>query len=296
MQRRTFLKNTALCAVAVSSTGFIRFDGTRYTGDCETTTDIIGPFYRPNAPVRNDLVIPGEPGEIIELSGIIKHKDCTTPLKDATVEIWHCDGKGVYDNTSDKFRYRAKANCDANGQYKFRTIFPIPYNVGGDRWRPAHYHLLISAPGYQELITQIYFTGDPHLSEDSSASSPTAKRRILDKQKNAKGETSILFNVTMMENLPADLSAIKRLTGTYTGTDDKKEKNELFEKDGVLWIKNDTPTGGDPLYYKGSNTFEVYGESTSLHFELLADGSTKVTVSYLDEKGQQKESIAIKEK
>lgn len=296
MQRRTFLKNTAFCAVAVSASGFIRFDGTGYTGDCETTTDIIGPYYRPNAPVRNDLVIPNDPGEIIELSGIIKHKDCTTPLKDACVEIWHCDAKGVYDNESDAFRYRGKACCDAKGQYKFRTIFPIPYNIGGDNWRPAHYHLLISAPGYQELITQIYFTGDPHLSQDSSSSSPAAKRRILDIQKNAKGERSILFNVTMMENLPADLSAIKKLTGKYTDTDEKKYKSELFEKDGLLWVKNDTPSGGDPLYYKGNNTFEMYGEPTSFHFEILADGGIKATVAYLDNKGEKKQAIAMKDK
>ncbi|MEP7320110.1 MAG: hypothetical protein ABI921_15240 [Panacibacter sp.] len=296
MQRRTFLKNTAFCAVAVSASGFIRFDGTGYTGDCETTTDIIGPNYRPNAPVRNDLVIPNGQGEIIELSGIIKHKDCTTPLKDACVEIWHCDAKGVYDNESDAFRYRGKACCDANGQYKFRTIFPIPYNIGGNNWRPAHYHLLISAPGYQELITQIYFTGDPHLSQDSSSSSPAAKRRILDIQKNAKGERSILFNVTMMENLPADLSAIKKLTGKYTDADEKKYKSELFEKDGLLWVKNDTPTGGDPLYYKGNNTFEMYGEPTSFHFEILADGGIKATVAYLDNKGEKKQAVAMKDK
>ena len=49
MQRRTFIKNTALSAVAVSAYGFIRFDGNRYVGDCETTTDIPDPFYRPDS-------------------------------------------------------------------------------------------------------------------------------------------------------------------------------------------------------------------------------------------------------
>ena len=58
MQRRNFIKNTAFYAVAVSAYGFIRFDGKHYVGDCETTTDIIGPFYRPGSPVRNDLVVP----------------------------------------------------------------------------------------------------------------------------------------------------------------------------------------------------------------------------------------------
>ena len=60
MQRRTFITNTALCAVAVSASGFIRFDGNRFVGDCETTSDILGPFYRPDSPVRNSLVVKGE--------------------------------------------------------------------------------------------------------------------------------------------------------------------------------------------------------------------------------------------
>src|SRR5215217_6365844 len=90
MQRRHFIKTTALSAVAISASGFIRFDGNRYVGDCETTTDILGPFYRPGSPVRNDLVIEGVAGTIVELSGIIKHNDCKTPYPKAKIEIWHC--------------------------------------------------------------------------------------------------------------------------------------------------------------------------------------------------------------
>jgi len=52
MQRRTFLSQTILSAVAISTSGFIRFDGQRYVGECETTSDVLGPFYRPDSPVR----------------------------------------------------------------------------------------------------------------------------------------------------------------------------------------------------------------------------------------------------
>jgi hypothetical protein len=37
MQRRNFIKNTALSAIAISATGFVHFDGERYLGDCATT-------------------------------------------------------------------------------------------------------------------------------------------------------------------------------------------------------------------------------------------------------------------
>src|SRR5678809_1289233 len=80
MKRRSFISNTTLCAIAVSTSGFIRFDGNRYVGDCETTTDELGPFYRPNSPVRTNLAAKQDAGNSIELSGIIKHNDCKTCL------------------------------------------------------------------------------------------------------------------------------------------------------------------------------------------------------------------------
>ena len=157
MNRRKFTKLISLSAIAVSTPGFIQFNGKFFEGDCETTTDILGPFYRPNSPVRNNLVIEGTPGDIIELSGIVRHKDCLTPYKNAKVELWHCSAEEVYDNDSDDYRYRGTIYCDADGKYKFTTQMPVPYDAGGGEIRPAHFHLMISAAGYQSLITQIYF-------------------------------------------------------------------------------------------------------------------------------------------
>ena len=157
MQRRTFIRDAALGAVAVTASGFISFDGTRYVGDCETTTDILGPFYRPNSPVRTNLVIPDDPGTKILLSGKIKIHDCTTPFKKAKVELWHCSAKGEYDNSSDEFRYRATTFSDEEGKYFFNTILPVPYGIGDGVSRPAHYHMMIIAEGYQPLITQFVF-------------------------------------------------------------------------------------------------------------------------------------------
>jgi len=169
MQRRTFIKDTAFTAIAISAAGYIRFNGNNYEGDCETTTDILGPFYRPNAPVRSDMRIANATGQLVVFSGQVKHKDCTTPLKNACVELWHCDGSGVYDNDSPDFKYRAKTYCDDKGNYNFKTVLPVPYDVGGGTVRPAHFHMMISAEGYQCLITQLYFTGDAYISSDEYA-------------------------------------------------------------------------------------------------------------------------------
>jgi protocatechuate 3,4-dioxygenase beta subunit len=148
----------------------------RFTGDCETTTDILGPFYRPNSPVRNNLSINGETGVPVELSGLIRHRDCITPYKKAKIELWHCDAKGVYDNESKEFRYRGTSYTDDKGHYSFRTILPVPYGAGEGIMRPAHFHLMITAEGYQPLVTQLYFNGDSHIPEDPYSASSSAKK------------------------------------------------------------------------------------------------------------------------
>ncbi len=295
MQRRTFIKDTALTAMAVSAAGFIRFNGTNYEGDCETTTDILGPYYRPNAPVRSDMRIKNDVGTLVELSGQVKHKDCKTALKGACVELWHCDAKGVYDNESPDFKYRAKTYCDEKGNYSFKTIVPVPYDVGNGTVRPAHFHLLISAPGYQSLITQLYFTGDKNISKDPSASSPAAKRRILDLKNDDTGGKTVWFNVTMMEKLPADAAVIDRLIGTYKKTDGKIE--ELYKKDGMLWIKDaESIIGGYPLEYSGNNIFEHYGQQSKFQFTIQSGGVTKLSYTGLTWTKQKEEWEAVKGK
>ncbi|HSN61246.1 MAG TPA: hypothetical protein VLR49_09940 [Ferruginibacter sp.] len=297
MQRRNFIKNTALCAVAVSASGFIRFNGYNFEGDCETTTDILGPFYRPDAPIRTDMRIANAKGQRVVLSGKIKHKDCKTALKNACVEIWHCDGDGVYDNDSPEFKYRAKAYTDDNGFYSFNTIIPVPYDVGGGVVRPAHYHMMFSAEGYQSLITQLYFTGDKNIATDSSAASPAAKRRILDIKDGTNGEKMVGFNVTMLDKLPAEAAAIDRLAGDYINAKNKEQKETFYKKDNLLWVKSaGSINGGYPLLYNGKNTFEHYGYAASSYlFIPQSDGSVKlVYTETMNDKKQIWE--AVKEK
>lgn len=296
MQRRNFIKNTALCAVAVSASGFIHFNGYNFEGDCETTTDILGPFYRPDAPIRTDMRIANAKGQRVVLSGQIKHKDCKTALKNACVEIWHCDGEGVYDNDSPDFKYRAKAYTDENGYYSFHTIIPVPYEVGGGVVRPAHYHMMFSAEGYQSLITQLYFTGDKNISSDSSAASPAAKRRILDIKDGKNGEKRVGFNVTMLDKLPAESAAIDRLAGDYINPDNQQQKESFYKRDNLLWVKSDDSiNGGYPLLYNGKNTFEHYGqENISYLFEPQKNGSVKLIFTKIKKDGTKESWEGIK--
>ncbi|HLY71900.1 MAG TPA: hypothetical protein VKR53_19335, partial [Puia sp.] len=163
MHRSAFIKNSALCVIAVSTYGFIRFDGDHYVADCETTSDILGPFYRPGSPVRNKIALHTEPGDLVELTGTIRHTDCRTPYKNAKIELWHCNAEGEYDNTSPEFRYRATTFSDENGHYSFITNLPVPYADAPKHMRPAHFHLMITPGEYQPFITQLYFAGDSYI-------------------------------------------------------------------------------------------------------------------------------------
>ena len=296
MQRRTFIKDTALCAIAVSASGFIRFDGNRYVSDCETTSDILGPYYRPNSPLRNSLILPGDTGNVVELRGVIKHNDCTTPYKNAKIELWHCSSKGIYDNTSGEYKYRGTTYCDANGKYSFKTVLPVPYDVGNGTIRPAHFHLMITAQGYQSLVTQLYFSGDVNISKDSFASSPNAKRRILNVQSLKDGTKRVSYDVSMSETLAAEPSAIDKLLGVYIDEKDESKRIELFKRDNMLWMKNEVY--GHNFEYVDKNTFKCPGEPAgmewTLKFEILPTGLIKLTQTYLDEKGHKEIVIALK--
>lgn len=285
MKRRAFTKLAGLGAVAVSASGFIRFNGRSYEGDCETTSDILGPYYRPDSPVRENLVIADMPGEVMELSGIVKHKDCTTPYKGAKVEIWHCSAYEVYDNDSDEFRYRGTTYCDENGNYRFFTQMPVPYDAGGGYYRPAHFHLLISAPHYQQLVTQIYFTGDPHLEEDPYSALPEATGRII-KVNEANGMKKVTFDIIMKDRLLASTSALDKIVGVYARKGEGK-KIEFFKKDQLLWIKNGV--FGEKFDYVGNNQF-VYagfspasGSAWKLNFDLQKDGIITLAETIVEE-------------
>ena len=281
MERRNFLKASALSAIAVSATGFISFSGNGYVGDCETTSDILGPFYRPEGPIRNNLVITGEIGEIVELLGKIKHQDCITPYKKAKVELWHCDGNGVYDNTSPDFKYRGTTFSDENGNYSFQTILPVAYDVGNGQIRPAHFHMMITAEGYQPLVTQLYFNGDKHIEKDAFANSEFAKRRILEVSGLGKSK-KVYYDVSMAKVIPADPSAIDRLLGIYVSQSDKTKSREFFKRNNSLWLKNEV--FGEEYRYIGNNTFEYAsmpkGMFETYTFEISGSGAIKCTLKY----------------
>ncbi|XOV68407.1 MAG: hypothetical protein ACFHU9_04370 [Fluviicola sp.] len=203
MDRKEFLRSGTMAAFAITTMGCVvkrnaeseSLPESTHTGDCATTNDILGPFYRPDAPDRSDLTFSGLKGSRVTIKGTVYTDDCTSPLENVKVEIWHCDTRGDYDNSSDDFRHRAQQTTDGNGVYQFQTILPGKY-LNGKLYRPAHIHFRVTHEEHQELISQIYFSGDPHIEEDPWASQEKAKARILPIiLEDTQGNLAVDFNI-----------------------------------------------------------------------------------------------------
>lgn len=278
MERRDFIKNSSLLAISVSAFGSISWNGTNYVGDSSTTTDILGPFYRPGTPMRSNIIPPDSKGIPMDLSGTIYKEDGKTPLKNALVEIWQCDENEHYDNASDEYLFRGAIKTRNNGKYDFKTIVPVPYKANPNNeatWRPAHIHMRVSVADQQDLITQIYFKGDKYNETDISASAPQAVNRILNIVKNAAGQNTVIFDVVMTKEFPLEKEVYNKITGLYRMGD--YGKVEFIKNDDLLFMKrNGQLTAG--LKYIGNNTFEGGIGFPKVTFELLENGETNAIV------------------
>jgi protocatechuate 3,4-dioxygenase, beta subunit len=151
-----------------------------------------GPFYPRDwsGDADNDLVaVQGAAaraqGQVVHLEGRVLALD-GTPLAGAAVEIWQCDALGVYRHPRDEsaarrrdqgFQGRGRAVADATGNYRFRTIRPVPYPG-----RTPHIHFKVRHQSRGDLITQMYVAGEPQNERDSllnSISDPRLRDSLL---------------------------------------------------------------------------------------------------------------------
>ena len=278
MQRRTFIRETGLFAIGISVFGSVRGNSDLFAGKPTTTTDILGPYYRPGAPRRTNINPKGYSENLFHVSGTVRKEDGKTPFENCLVEIWQCDENRQYDNTSEQYKYRGSQYTDHNGKYHFIGMHPIPYPVEGDPniWRPAHIHLLFSGAGQQDLVTQIYLEGDPYLEKDKASAAPEALNRRMKIMTNDKNEEAVRFDVVMAKQfIPTD-HVFSTVSGVYKMND--HSVMEFYRKSDLLMMKwNGQIREG--LSYQGSNTFAGgIGHQTIAKFELFKNNEVRVSV------------------
>lgn len=200
MDRKEFIITSSLTVIGLSTFGsVVKLPNGKFNGDCATTNDILGPFYRPGAPIRSNLIIEDQAGTRIELKGKVYQSDCTTVQKNAKVEIWHCNADGEYDNESKNYKHRGTLMTNVNGEYSFSTILPGKY-LNGRLYRPAHIHYRVTEENSKELISQVYFKGDPNIEKDPWASQDKADLRILEiRPVDISGSLTVNFDIYLQD-------------------------------------------------------------------------------------------------
>lgn len=128
-----FLATIVACPVPASAV--------EQTFRCEPTPeDEMGPFYSPEATIRNRV------GTGYLLQGTIKSANDCGPVPGARVELWMTGPQGRYGE-----EWRATLFSADNGTYYFESHEPTDF---GNR-RP-HIHIRVTAKGFKPLVTQHY--------------------------------------------------------------------------------------------------------------------------------------------
>lgn len=146
-------------------------------------------------------------GEVVYVQGQVVDALCR-PIAGATVEIWQACASGRYNNSNDpntapldpNFKYWAEAVTDQNGSYRFKTIIPGAYPADTNWMRPPHIHFKVSKLGYRELITQMYFAGEPLNDQDLILKDVPASERdnvIVDFEPSELSIRTGIFNITL---------------------------------------------------------------------------------------------------
>ncbi|MBV1701037.1 MAG: 6-chlorohydroxyquinol-1,2-dioxygenase [Hyphomicrobiales bacterium] len=153
--------------------------------EAATENTVFGPFHVDNAPKRQmgeSICLDGKgetclfEGQILDLAG--------QPIANATVDVWSDNADGYYDVQQPGIQppgnNRGVFVTGAEGRYAFRGIKPVSYpipddgpvgqmlrHLGRHPYRPAHMHYLITAEGFQRLVTHTFVGGDEYLASDA---------------------------------------------------------------------------------------------------------------------------------
>jgi hydroxyquinol 1,2-dioxygenase len=148
-----------------------------------TESTVFGPFFVegvPEVPLGGDLA-QGAKGTPCWVSGQVRSTDGSS-LAGVRVDAWEADEDGLYDTQYEGGRTAGRGwqRTGPNGEFAFWATLPTHYPIpddgpvaelmdaaGRNKVRPAHLHLKVDAPGYQDLTTHVFVAGDEYLDRDA---------------------------------------------------------------------------------------------------------------------------------
>jgi hydroxyquinol 1,2-dioxygenase len=149
-----------------------------------TESTVLGPFYVPGSPEREygASIVERPSGEPAWYSGRVTDTN-GNPIADATLDVWQNADDMLYavqnpDAPPENLRGIFRTRTD--GSFAFLGVRPTDYPIPADGpvgnllartgrhpWRPAHIHVIVSAPGYQSVATHIFDSGSKYLTSDA---------------------------------------------------------------------------------------------------------------------------------
>jgi protocatechuate 3,4-dioxygenase beta subunit len=166
------------------------------SASCVLTPEVTeGPYYIDADLVRRDIT-EGRPGTPVELAVTVVDADTCAPVRDAAVDVWHCDAEGIYSGfeaastggappggpggpggsagggtgAQDSTRYLRGTQITADdGVATFRTVYP-----GWYRGRTVHVHTKVHVDSATRHTGQLFF--DDGLTDEVYAAAPYSDR------------------------------------------------------------------------------------------------------------------------
>ncbi len=155
----------------------------RPSGATENT--ILGPFYVPEAPryPRGSNICLDGKGEPLVLGGFVRDTE-GNPVPGALIDVWQTNDDGFYDvqqkGTQPDWNLRGVFTSGEDGGFRFRSVkpryYPIPDDgpvgkllgkLGRHPNRAAHIHFIVTAEGYEPVITHIFPPDCEFLDQDA---------------------------------------------------------------------------------------------------------------------------------
>ena len=136
-----------------------------------TASQTIGPFLRIGlAPMFiTEIAGPDAPGERVTLRGRVLDGD-GKPVSDALIEVWQANAAGRYahpDDTQEKpltpgFQGFGRSPTNDDGAFRFTTIKPGSASGSDGQMQAPHLAVVVFMRGLlRQLVTRVYFPGDP---------------------------------------------------------------------------------------------------------------------------------------
>lgn len=177
--RRLFLRNSA-----IATTGIALFSSTTFA-NAFTIDDSPFEGYNPYAEEKTDLRTSTLFGKHITVKGKIFDKTGTSPLFNATIEVWHLSPD------SNKYKHQAKLTTNSSGEYSFITDFPRK-----EKGKMNRIYFKISNGNttyFTELLINDFgaFITDKHWEENNQLGD-----KLFPKKEGSLNKATITFNIT----------------------------------------------------------------------------------------------------